>query len=228
VWEGIVSVLTSNQWAGVTGGEAFDKAVELRSLSRWAKGLVDRTLDWDLASSCLIGSLSVATLERMNARRTELQQELARILAEPRTKGKRDFELQGPPFPGRIEEVMHIAVGCWYESSLSIGALCSARGVYYLHCLQPTLHDAGSKPLSARERSLHPGPDGWKLGVETGYPMLRERGRELAARGVSFADTSLCLSELEENAYVDACHVNETGNRLLSQAIADAFLEHLP
>jgi hypothetical protein len=228
VWEGIVSILTSNQWAGVTGGEAFDTAVELRSLIRRAHRLVERTLGWRLASSSLLGTLSLKRLERTNARRTELQQRLARILAEPKKKGKRDFELKGPPVPKTFEEVMRIAVGCWYEGSLSIGALCDARGVYYLHCLQPTLLDPGSKPLTERERALRTGPEGWKRGVEAGYPMLRERGRELVAHGVGFVDTSGCLSKLEDNAYVDACHVNNTGNRLLAEAIADAFLEHLP
>jgi hypothetical protein len=232
VWGGLVGVLTSNPATGASAGEAFDTVVELRALGQRARRLVERTLDAHLAVSSLLGRYALSRLDGINARRAELQHRLAILLAQPTggSKGRkqRNFELLGPRYPKSFDRVLQMSVRCWYEGSLSIDALCDARGVYYLHCLQPTLHDTGSKPLTDAERALNPGPEGWKPAVEAGYPLLRAAGRELVAHGVSFADTSRCLSEVKETVYVDACHFNDTGNVAISRAIADAFLEHMP
>jgi hypothetical protein len=105
--------------------------------------------------------------------------------------------------------------------------LCDARDIYYLHCLQPTLHDPGAKIVS-EEESKFVGAPGWKDGVLAGYPLLRQRGEELVQRGVSFVDTSRCFAGVADTLYYDACHFHAPGNRVLSEAIADAFLAHLP
>jgi hypothetical protein len=82
--------------------------------------------------------------------------------------------------------------------------------------------------MSADEvRECTIGPD-WKRGVLEGYPLLRGAGAELAARGVPFLDASRTFADVRETLYFDACHFGPEGNRILAEAIAEAFLARLP
>ena len=113
---------------------------------------------------------------------------------------------------------------CWYESARLMHALCRARGVRYLHFLQPTLFDEGSKPISAEERAKCVGPRGIDPRIKAGYDLLRERGRRLQEEGVEFHDTSGLFVGVEETLYFDRAHFGRRGNELLGGRIAAALL----
>jgi hypothetical protein len=100
--------------------------------------------------------------------------------------------------------------------------------VYYLHVLQPTLHDVGSKPVTQAEIDSGGLDTPLMLGVQHGYPLLRSAGKELVERGVNFADASDTFAGVKEPIYYDFCHFKGLGNRLLAARIAREFLRALP
>jgi hypothetical protein len=137
------------------------------------------------------------------------------------------LQTNGPDYPRGDEAIMAACVTNWFESSLSIHALCASRGIAYLHVLQPTLHDPGSKPLSTVEQNIPPGPAAWKPGVVMGYPLLRQRAKDLSTRGVHFIDASRAFADVKETLYNDACHFGPQGNEILARIIAPYFLANV-
>jgi len=123
------------------------------------------------------------------------------------------------------DELIRECVDVWTRCSLQMQAICSANGIRYLHCLQPNQYDPGSKPLSATEKGDAFDPEGpYRPVVEGGYPLLREAGEQLRAAGVAFHDLSGAFADVKSTLYVDSCcHFNGDGNRILADAIGEAF-----
>jgi hypothetical protein len=129
----------------------------------------------------------------------------------------------GPAFQGDLDAAMDAAVRCWRESSLAMHQLCEARGIFYLHVLQPTLHDPGAKRITREERERGTVIPAWTAGVERGYPRLRAGLQELADQGVRVLDASRIFADVGETLYVDGCHLNRRGHELLAEAVAAAW-----
>ncbi len=102
-----------------------------------------------------------------------------------------------------------------------------ARDITYLHVLQPTLHDEGSKPLTDDERRTGKAPEVWESAARSGYPLLREAGAKLREQGVAFHDGSSTFATLEEQVYYDACHFRKPGHDVLADSVARALLDTL-
>jgi hypothetical protein len=92
-----------------------------------------------------------------------------------------------------------------------MAAMCRARGIVYIHVLQPTLWDRNSKPLTAHERELDAREIGWTTPVRTGYPELRKRGAQLREKGVEFLDGSQAFACVQDELYYDHCHFVAAG-----------------
>jgi hypothetical protein len=129
----------------------------------------------------------------------------------------------GPPcvVGDEADAARHIAQ-TWFDASVALDAVCRARGVRYVHLLQPSPHYA--RTLSARERELAPPGGPVAAAIQAVYPLLREKGAELAARGVEFVDLSGLHANDREDAYVDDFHPSPAGLPKLSGAVADALL----
>lgn len=74
---------------------------------------------------------------------------------------------------------------------------------------------------------MAPGPESWKPAVIAGYPMLRERAKELEKHGLVFLDASQTFADTSATLYFDPCHFAPEGSRLLGQRIAPYFLGHV-
>jgi hypothetical protein len=116
------------------------------------------------------------------------------------------------------------AVDVWQEASLLAAALCRARGIRYVHALQPALA-TGSKTPTDEERQRGLARESRSRSVAEGFALLRERGEALRAGGVEFHDLTEIYSGVAEAIYVDACHVNERGNQILADELVRALLE---
>jgi hypothetical protein len=178
---------------------------------------------WRLERCSILGTFALARLRRWAFERAADTQRYLRITFE----GKRTVERQGPAFDASDEAVSEVAVKLWSECSRSIAAMCKARGIPYVHALQPTLLDAGSKRLTADEARYGAGPATYVKGVSRGYPRLRQEGERLKSEGVAFLDLSMAFQSIAEPVYVDVCHYNFLGNRVLAEAIGGAILEAL-
>ncbi len=138
----------------------------------------------------------------------------------------RQYQATGPARPATQAAAYEELVSVWARGSLQLDRLCRANGIRYFHFLQPNQYVEGSKPMGPDERRVAVNPaQPYRLGVERGYPLLRAKGRELAADGVAFRDLTMLFARVREPLYVDdCCHVNRRGYELLADAVADAIL----
>jgi hypothetical protein len=200
--------------------EALDLLAEMRGPQREASAWIERARRYHLTQSALLGTLVSA---RIGALRREYVAAatgyVKHLTAAPSPA------VTGPPFPDDPDTARELLVHTWFESSRSLDALCRGRGIPYLHVLQPTLHDTGSKPLTAEETKNGACLASWSDGVHFGYPRLRALGAELRTAGVAFLDASQVFHDVTESLYYDPCHVSPRGNELLANAIAPALLE---
>jgi hypothetical protein len=205
------------------GENEMDIMMRLWQIRHKSRGILRRTFDRGYYRSSILGSLSLAKLRDLSKARALLQSELA-SLAQGERPAIMSRQIGGPDYR-RGEAVVDLIVSNWFESSLSIEALCRERSILYLHALQPALHDPGSKPLTEVELQLLEQSDEYNQGVVKCYPMFRKRGKDLVDRGVAFVDVSNVFQETEEELYFDACHFYGLGNSLLTVVLADAFVE---
>jgi hypothetical protein len=120
--------------------------------------------------------------------------------------------------------VRETSVAAWREGSRSMLAICRARGITFLHVLQPSPCDAGSKPLTPEEATAAAAHPLWAEAAAQGYPRLREVGAELAAEGVPFLDATGVFKGHEEPIYRDNCHFAGEGCAILGPIVAEALL----
>jgi hypothetical protein len=207
---------------GRADAEMLDRMAELRRLQERARTLVStfRTWRW----SAVAGRLYLASIYDARERQVRAHTGYSRAIA----RRGRELGLLGPEFDGDFDAVLDLSVRCWAESSRSLAAICGVHGIQYVHALQPTLLDVGSKPPTDAERAVSGTLDAWARAVPPGYPRLRTAGDELRAAGVHFVDASMAFEGVEETLYFDACHFGPAGSALLAEAIAAALLEGLP
>ncbi len=127
----------------------------------------------------------------------------------------------GPPFDARPEHLLGEMVAMWVRASTLIHQICEAKGILYVHALQPNQYDVGSKPLSDAEQRVAYSTDlPARETLERGYPLLRQAGQELVERGVGFVDLSMVFSRVSKPIYIDdCCHVNVEGYEMMGNAI---------
>ena len=214
-------------WAAVVRDYGSSSATDLGALAQmWllrkeAESTVERARTWRFAHSALLSRWTLARLNRLAARRLELQKRV--ITSDPaRTDERMKRQLSGPDAPGPLAS-FNLCLTAWHEGSLSLHALCTTRGIAYIHALQPTLFDAGSKPKTPEEERISVPHPAWRLGPLHGYPRLRELGQDLLARGIHFVDTSLLFADHPETIYYDPCHYLPPGCRIVAQRLAEAI-----
>ena len=141
-----------------------------------------------------------------------------------------EYAASGPPAPFSNPGEMYPALAkTWAESSFQMNAVADAKGIRYFHFLQPNQYLQGSKPMGAEERRVAIKENhSYAISVRTGYPELRNRGRELIQRGVNFVDLTNLYASVREPVYADnCCHVNAAGRRIVVEAIAKTIISSL-
>jgi hypothetical protein len=200
--------------------ELLAEGFALRRAARAEASRAER-LGW----SSLLLRWCAARLSAANARSAEIQSRL-QAGEEHGSRALWD-QVHGPRPPLHGLELRDLCVGAWVECSVSMAALCRARGIAYVHVLQPTLWDQGSKPLAPAEVQLDAPFHVWKQATRLGYPQLRARADELARRGVELVDASRAVADVREPLYFDHGHVVKRGTEILWERIAPAVLDAL-
>ena len=218
------SRLTMQSSEAGTSGPAFDAMSQLRHYEIDAAEQVERALELGLHRYALTTELAAWWIRRARAKGLRAYERLATAHTEVET----ELPIFGPEFEPKTPKVLELCVEGWANASFSIQGMCAARGIDYLHVLQPTLHDPGSKPLTQAEIDSSGCTQAWQNGAEMGYPMLRASGRLLAERGVWFFDASMVFEDVRETLYFDACHFVPEGQEILARAIARDYLARLP
>ncbi|MFM7056029.1 MAG: hypothetical protein ACKO2P_03810 [Planctomycetota bacterium] len=160
-------------------------------------------------------------MARDEAAKTQLLELAAAVV-----RSRRDSFVHHGPAPPPQDQSLRAAADLWARSSQQMHDLCTAKGIRYLHCLQPSQYLQGTKTFSQFELEFcrTPGQPHAVLAAEI-FPLLQTRGQELAKAGVSFIDLTGLFTEHPETLYADPwCHVNATGSRLFADAIAPALV----
>jgi hypothetical protein len=184
----------------------------------YCAGVIKRSDALGLLQSSLSARVIEVLVQRSAARLVNLRLALAH-LAGPADTAVPDRERVGPDYEREMGQILAQGVECWATGAELMHVICQARGIRYVHVLQPTLYDKDSKILSEREKQIPPPTESWLIGARMGFPMLRARSSDLIAKGITFIDASRVFEGLDADLYYDPCHFNETGNRLLQQYI---------
>lgn len=219
-------------WAKVLRfeNEAADAhLLELRLLQRRAKIIADEALTSWRALSAVLGHRFLREMAAVQGRYAEELEGFTRAqvpLADQRIDQNPAVALRGPTIQPGWAANLPLVIDSWEDASVTLEGMCRAHGIQYLHVLQPTLHDPGSKPLTQEEVARGQMVATWMEGVHSCYPLFRERGKQLRARGVAFADLSYAFQDVTESVYADCCHfAGGNGAELFARAVAKAYLE---
>ena len=213
-------------WAKVTewgndDSEGTEILVEVALARRRAREIVDSARTFRVHHSALASRLVLSRLQEARSEWSSGQLRYTEYKVQSEGEARnRPFGVK-PDKEGALEE----AVDGWYESSMAIQALCASRGIAYLHLLQPTLHDEGSKPVSAEEQRKGIGERGYDVRITAGYPLLRAGIEELGVRGIRAIDLSMAFADIEETLYYDECHFNRRGNLVLAEQVLPLILD---
>lgn len=179
---------------------------------------------WHLFASALTSRLVLSRLSDARSRYSDAHSAYEVAL----TSEADSAYFRGPTFDGTDDAALEICARIWRDSSIAMNAVCGVHSIRYLHCLQPTLHDEGSKPATPEESKDGAEPAEWALGARLGYPKLRAQSASLSAAGVQFLDLSRAFEHVDERLYNDICHFSADGVHMLVEQVADALLEHPP
>jgi hypothetical protein len=218
---------SAGHWAqlatwGTSDRHALDMMAEIRATQRAIDSWCTCFFRWKLDRSCLAGKL---VLRRVTTLRDELVQQFR---AYANYLGQRPGSTTTLGLEGGEQAAVEASVLDWMECSRTASDICRGRGILYLHFLQPTLHDKGSKTLTPTEIERGGLIDTWRHGVEIGYPLMRQRGAELEKAGVNFIDLSMMFKDRTDDIYFDGCHFAVDGNLMLAERIAKELLKRLP
>jgi hypothetical protein len=107
----------------------------------------------------------------------------------------------------------------WRNASLLMQQLLAARGVAYLHVLQPNQYYSTRAFTTAEKAIAFNDGSPFKEGAANGYPFLEKALEPGALNAVHLFDTA------REPVYVDnCCHYTSAGNRVLADFIAKAVV----
>ncbi len=106
--------------------------------------------------------------------------------------------------------------------------LLSARGIPYLHFLQPNQYFT-ERVFTVDQAAVAIRKDSPVRGNATrGYSDLKAKGSWLVSQGVPFHDATGIFDDEPAAVYEDnCCHYNQLGNEMLAEFIARRVLENL-
>lgn len=209
---------------GRLGEKELQAMWDLRDAKRAPRRLAERFIGLGLQRSAVLSDLARDRCQAARYRYTLAHRKYESVVRQV----GRSSRLFGPPPPTDLESTLGLIVQAWMSSSRAMQAICDEAGVYYVHSLQPTLHDSGSKPLTPQEIRTGTAGKSWVEGAGRGYPMLRKGGEQLRSEGVNHIGGSMVFEQVAESLYIDACHFIPQGQEILADHIAAGFLASLP
>jgi hypothetical protein len=218
---------SAQHWAhlanwGAVDRNGLDLVLSVREKQRAIERWTNFALDHHLEKSC---ALSTLVLGRLHLLRKECVEDFDKYVASMSDLSSK-IVTRGPEYSRDANTAVALAVRGWMESSRTIHDMCRGRSILYVHVLQPSQLDAGSKRLTDQEIAHGRANETWVEGARLGYPWLRKMGAQLKADGVHFIDCTQIFAGETGDIYYDCVHFAEEGNRILAKRIAQELLAH--
>lgn len=219
---------STHHWTSAANGmgakpEMVERLFAVRAKQDRAREFAETFLRSGAWRSCFLDHVGSVLLERRRMAYVSAFQELTAGIEASFRGGP----MAGPVFDASDDGIADAIVTAWMQGSITMRGLCDARAIPYLHVLQPTLHDEGSKPLTEKEIAAGTADPNWIEGVRKVYPKLREAGARLPERGIDYLDASRVFAGETSDLYYDPCHFGQHGNLILARAVADPLLRAL-
>ncbi len=214
-------------WPGMIQGISGRKEIALVGKIETAKEFRSGTAAW-FATSAFRESISAATVwalydRYLGANVHRLREQLEVV---SKSEAKDSPAADGPNRRFRNpQEFFRTIAATWRESSLQMERLARENGIVYFHFLQPNQYFPDSKTFQKEEAAVALNPDSAPgKNVALAYPVLREEGRILAAKGVKFFDATQIFKDVSEATYNDnCCHLSEKGNELFGKFVGESI-----
>jgi hypothetical protein len=130
-----------------------------------------------------------------------------------------------PPLKARDGAVVYDDIASqWIAASLLMNSMLTARGVPYLHVLQPNQYHTARRFSEAEARVALNDSTPFKGSVQQGYPVLLRWSNRARQQEQFFDATTIFDGEPRAIYQDDCCHYNELGNLLFADAIAARVL----
>lgn len=143
----------------------------------------------------------------------------ASLYGTPAPSGTKDQDVFSP------DDVRELYARYYQKYTRYQHQVLSANGVRSYFFLQPNQYVEKSKTFSNEERSVALSY-GDRDEIRDRYALLRQKIRELRAAGVPAFDLTPIFADVAETIYVDSCcHVNERGNQIIAERIADIIVK---
>ncbi len=123
-------------------------------------------------------------------------------------------------------EALESIVDLWFNSSLGMNDLLTARKIPYFEFIQPNQYYSTNRQFSADEKKIaFDEKSQYKKGTLKGYPKLLARVSSLQSAGVKVFNAANVFDETRDVVYRDACcHYNDAGNEILARYIGRSIV----
>ncbi len=122
---------------------------------------------------------------------------------------------------------MRIAARRFKGAIVSAEELARQAGAEFKHYLQPTIYDLPELTVyeSNLIRNYLQTPPGVERAFRIGYPELDGVSQTLAKEGIAYRSIVDAFNQRTSSGeiFLDFCHVNHEGNRLIAQRIFDDY-----
>jgi hypothetical protein len=216
---------SAQHWAHLANWGAVDRngldiVLSVRENQRAIERWTNFALEHHFEKSCALSTLVLGRLHLLRKQCVEDFDRYAALMGEMSSH----LVTRGPDYSKDLTTAVALCVRGWAESSRTIQDMCRGRSMLYLHILQPSMLDEGSKKFTPVELAHAKANEHWVDGARVGYPWLRKMGANLAAQGVNFVDCTQIFAQESGDIYYDCVHFGEAGNRILAKRIANELL----
>jgi hypothetical protein len=164
-------------------------------------------------------------LERLYERtRNRYVSELGQFANLPSNPPQASVVAVTPPVARRDEVTLYADIAQeWAASSMLMHDMLTARGIPYVHVLQPNQYYTRRRFTDAEARVALNAQSPFKASVEKGYPVLLRAAGELQKK-VRFLDGTGVFDGEQSPVYMDdCCHYTLAGNQRLADFIATSI-----
>jgi lysophospholipase L1-like esterase len=122
--------------------------------------------------------------------------------------------------PGKIRQLAEVTTQKYQDTIVKVAEYSQQHGYVFVHFVQPNLYTLKGHRHSGYENQLQSiGQPGVGIALMAGDKLLGRVSRQLSNAGILSIDAMDIFDNLDEPVYLDYCHVNHKGNKIMAELI---------